>query len=226
MPETHVVCRAALKPFCIGHWLHLVAGDSSFVTGARRTLGDLYFAVLVCSQSYEDFAGSLARLDIERAMLQWHNRLSGGFSGRLRRAWKRQRGIVVTPGDVLGFDFAAECAAFERYLNAHIGDILTGDRPNEWCAPKRWKSGDDSTDQPGSPYFVALLDCATNELGLTQGEALNAPIPWLRWRWAVYSERHGQTRIVTDEALAEARRDQELANEFARKVESGAVVLE
>lgn len=214
LPESHVVCGVTLKPFCIGHWLHLNRFDVSFVTGATdHTLGDILIAVLVCSDSYEGFMESLKRGGIDRVMMQWQHKLSGGMSGVWRRRWAGWRGRHIEPNELIGFDLAEACGHFQRYLDEHGGGM---ERVNEWSIPiTKATVGEGSHNVIYAPGFMVLLDALTSDLGLCESEALNVGLPWARWRWSIHAERKGWCNLVDAD---ESHADQSAANDFAKTV--------
>lgn len=214
MPDTHVVCGVALKPFCIGHWLHLNRFEVSFVNAEAKehTLGDLVLSVMVCAESHESFTQGLTSGRIDRVAARWGRRLSGGWTGRLRR-WLRQKLTkrIPTPDEIIGFNFFDECDKFARYLSDHGATPLV---VNDWSRPTSValvKSGG----KLYAPELMVLLNLLTSELGIPEKEALNMPLPKARWTWAIHAESKGWSRIADPDELDA---DQQQANEFAAKV--------
>ena len=203
----------------------------SFVTGSYHQIADLISAILVCSETYEGFSGGLQRGEIERAIKLWQRRLAGGFFGKLKRTLKRaaylvcqrverlhrfRRTFLVTPNDVMGFDFVEECRKMERYIDEHGGGQY---RINDWSVP------DTASRHPEqmptfTPATELLLSGLVSEVGLSESEALNMPLPKARWTWAIHAERKGWCVIVDTDVRSAA---QESANEFARKVAAGEI---
>jgi len=213
LPESHVVCGVRLRPFCIGHWLHLSRFDVSFINGGDHTLGDILISVLVCSDTYEGFADSLKLGGIDRVMMRWQHKLSGGALGVWRRRWAAIRGRHVDPHELIGFDMDEVCGHFQRYLDEHGG---SGERINEWSIPSTKATvGAGSHNVLYAPPFMALLDALTSELGLCESDALNVGLPWARWRWSIHAERKGWCALVDRD---DYDADQHAANEFAKSV--------
>jgi hypothetical protein len=49
-----IILGRQLKPFCCGHAVVLAGLNSPFIVGGELTVSELYIAVWVCSQTYED----------------------------------------------------------------------------------------------------------------------------------------------------------------------------
>jgi hypothetical protein len=222
MPEPHYVCGVKLRPFSIGHWLLCQRFDVSFLCGTDHELGDLLLGCLICSDSYTGFNRSLENCDVSKVMSDWRYRLAGGALGVWRRRWKKLRGKLIEPRDIIGFDFFDECSKFQAYLDAHG---MGWSFPNEWSVP-RTVSTDQQPGQPlNSPGVMALLDALTVDLRIPVGEAMDMPIALARWRWAVHAERKGLVKVLIPQSQEEAEEDQKAADEFARKVAAGEVAL-
>lgn len=225
-PPTHYVCGVPLRPYCIGHARHLLGAGVSFVTGAYHQMPDLISGILVCSESYEGFAGSLQSGSMERAIALWNRRLSGGVFGAWRRRFKRlayrltkNPRFMVTPRDVVGFDFVEECRKFEHYIDEHGGGEF---RVNDWSVPNTASTHKEPTASVQAPPTEQLLSALVSEAGLDESEVLNMPLPLARWKWAIHAERKGWCKFVNTTIKDEA---QESANDFARRVFSGEIDL-
>lgn len=231
-PPTHYVCGVPLLPYSIGHARHLLGAGVSFVTGAYHQMPDLISGILVCSESYEGFAGSLQRGEMERAIARWNRRLSGGFFGVWKRRGKRvaywlcnrvpilrsyRARFLVTPRDVIGFDFVEECRKFEHYIDEHGGGEF---RINDWSVPNTASTHKEPTAAVQAPPTEQLLSALVSEAGLDESEVLNMPLPLARWKWAIHAERKGWCKFVNTTIKDEA---QESANDFARRVFSGEI---
>jgi hypothetical protein len=223
LPDAHVVCGTVLRPYCIGHWLLMQRCGVSFVTDSpAHGLGDLLTGVLICADTYENFAGSLRRGGIERAMQQWQHRLSGGSFGAIRRRLKRilamtnasNKSAVPTVEEIVGFNFHEQCDAFQNYIDQHGGGWV---RVNDWSIPSTKVPVSDKGDRTiHSPPFMVLLDALVSEVGLSESEVLNMPLPMARWRWAIHGERKDRLVLQTDETAAIDAENRKLADEFAR----------
>lgn len=233
-PPTHVVCGVPLRPYCIGHARHLLGAGVSFVTGSYHQMADLIVAILVCSESYESFAGGLQRGEVERAIALWQRRLSGGFFGvwrrRVRRAlyWgcsrvpalhRHRAKFLVTPRDVIGFDFVEECQKLEHYIDDHGGGEY---RINDWSVPNTASVVKENPAKIQAPPTEQLLSALVSEAGMDESDVLNLPLPLARWKWAVHAERKGWCVFVDKTVKDEA---QESANDYARKVMEGKIDL-
>lgn len=235
MPDPHTVCGVQLRPYCIGHWLHLQRCEVSFAVGGEHTEGDLLLATLICSKTYEDFAGSLQPVDLMRELSAWHRRLSGGFSGVWKRRFKftayaicnrfkclkRFRAkFMVSPDDVMGFNVQQECKAFENYISEHGGSAFI---TNSWARPTTAAKQNQNSEPMRAPELMVLRDALTVEQGFSETEALNMPLPKARWERAIFCERKGWVRIVTDEDLKEMQSEKQRADAFAQAVMRGEV---
>ena len=217
MPDRHAVLGVVLLPFCIGHWLILHREGVSFVTGEDHTLDDLAAAVLICSDTFDGFAGSLARGGIGRAIQQWRHRLAGGFLGEWKRRIARSRGRYISPREQIGFNFSAECARFQTYLDEHgAGPSIV----NDWSVPVTIDLGKGGR-IPKTPWPMVLLDALQSDVGLRTSEAMNMPLPLARWMLAIHAERKGAVEIVDRQQAAE---DQRMADEIAARVFAGETV--
>lgn len=231
MPDPHFVCGVQLRPFCIGHWQHLQRCEISFAVGGEHTLNDLLLAVLICSKTYEDFAGSLQPADIMRELSAWHRRLSGGFLGvwKRRMKWalywlcnkverlKRFRSrFIVSPEEVIGFNVQAECKAFEHYIAEHGGSAFI---VNDWSRPVTEYEQEQTSKPLRAPELMVLLNALTAEQGFSESEARKMPLPKARWERAIFCERKGLVSIVSPQDAAEKEESQRRANEHARKME-------
>ncbi|MEN6360042.1 MAG: hypothetical protein ABFD59_08300 [Smithella sp.] len=92
-PES-VVLRRRLLPLSLGHIYALMVYDSPYISGEKKTLIDLAFAVGICARSFEDIISWLSSKTLLRDCKQW------GQSCRK-------------------LNFAAEEVEFESYLNSH-----------------------------------------------------------------------------------------------------------
>lgn len=224
MPDAHVVCGVELKPFCIGHWLNLNRCGVSFVNTAAEfhMLEDLLTAVLVCSETYEGFARSLRSGGVGRSIYRWQRRLSGGYFGALGRKWRTWRGKLIEPREIIGFDFSEQCVAFQSYLNEHG----YGTPVNDWAIPLSLPTNPDKQARSlSSPPLMVLVDALISELNLALSDALNLPLPFVRWMWAVHAERKGWCSVVGEMDMAEAKENQKLADDFARKLQAGEIAM-
>jgi hypothetical protein len=146
-------------------------------------------------------------------MLQWQRRLSGGIIGYWKRRFKRWRGRIVEPDEVVGFNFREQCEAFHRYLDDHGGGLF---RVNDWSVPAT--KGKQSARDVRCPDLLVLFDALTSELGLTETEAMNAPLPWARWRWAMHAERKDWLQLLAPEDVQRMKDDKKRADEFAASI--------
>ncbi len=208
LPESHVVCGVRLRAFSIGHWLHLNRHGVSFVSGTNHDIGHLLTAVLICSETYEGFISGLVSGQIEKAIKSWQRRLSGGLFGKIRR---KLRGKRSTVSDIIGFEFAKECDAFQNYLDSHG----LNKRINDWAIPSIRTRGSGEEKDSGVPEIAELLDALITELHIEYKDVLNLPLPQCRWLWSVHAARKDWVSIVN---LDEARQDQKEADEFAKLV--------
>lgn len=205
IPDIHYVLGVALRPYSIGHWLLLTRAGVSFVTnGGEHKHGDLLAAVLLCSRSYSDGVAILQSGEIERESIKLTRKLRG---------WKFFQRKTVS--EIVGFDFQSSCSFFQNYIDQHGGGIF---RVNGWSSPiTSSKSGSDC--EMGAPEPMLLLDSLVSS-GFSLSDALDMPIPFARWLWAVGAERKRFISII-DEDVALA--DKLAADEFARKVFAGGV---
>lgn len=219
-PDPHVVCRTQLRPYSIGAWLHMQRCELSFVCGGEHTMGDLLLAVLICSQTHENFAGSLRSSEdaIMREVARFAWRLSGGFFGVWRRRFKRLFRRLVYPEEIIGFDFQTECRAMERYIAEHGGSALV---VNDWSRPVTAVKGDIKSKPQtfNTPELMLLFNALTVEQGMPRAEVLDMPLPLARWERAVFCERKDLVNILDGADVAESRGNQSLADMFARKME-------
>lgn len=185
-------------------------------------LEDLLTAVLVCSESYEGFARSLRSGGVGGSIYRWQRRLSGGYWGALSRKVRTWRGKIVEPREIIGFDFPEQCNEFQGYLNEHGYGTPT----NDWAIPLSIPAKSDKEAKAfSSPPLMMLVDGLISDLNLSLSDALNLPLPFVRWIWTVHAERKGWCSVVGEMDLAEAQENQKLANEFARKFEAGEIAL-
>lgn len=214
LPDGYTVCGIRLRPFSIGHWLHGQRFNLSFLDPEAEShgLGDLLLGCLICSDTYESFADSLANGDLARVTARWRYRLAGGLKGSLRRRLARMRGRIVAPDEFLGINLRDECDRFQCYINDH-GAVAA--ITNDWSSPVSAPTKAGESVESATPGVMMLLDGLVSEAGLSRAEALNMPLPLARWTWAVHAERKGWSRIID---LDEARKTQAEADEIARKV--------
>lgn len=73
IPEPYQILGLRLKPFCLGHFIHMARHDVAFVsdTPKEAELSDLILGVLICSMNYEDFMTWLYSADVEAEMKEW-----------------------------------------------------------------------------------------------------------------------------------------------------------
>jgi hypothetical protein len=210
-PPVHRVLGVTLRPFAIGHWLHMQSMGLSWVTGKEPILDDLLLGILACASSHANFSDDVRRGGIARAVKAWGLRLSGGRFGAFRR-WVRR--VVfrqfIYPDEIVGFDFQSECAAFQRYIDEHGG---SGSLVNEWAIPITSSTQPDGRPLD-TPWPLVLLDAITTSGLMEIDEALDAPVSAVRWRWAIHAERTGSVRIIS---LGDWKADQQAANEFASR---------
>lgn len=185
----------------------------SWVTGAEPILDDLLLGVLACASSHSKFQEDVRNGGIDRAMVAWGRRLSGGRWGAAKRWFRR---VVlrqfIYPNEIIGFDFETECAAFQRYLDEHG---VNGVSRNDWSAPVFELTGEGEGVPLKSPWPLVLLNSVTAGNVMTRHEALTRPMPAVRWEQAIDSERRGKVRLID---IWELREDQRQANEnSARK---------
>lgn len=219
-PDTHIVLGVRLKPFCIGHWFSLIANDVSFISGKDHTLPDLIFSALVCSQTHHNFLSVVEAGGFGKSVSKWGHRLSGGFIGVWKRRAKRAIGRRIEINEITGFDFNGECAKFQNYLDT-MG--ATQNVVNEWCRPITHSLSKEKPHRMAAPEMVLILNLLTSELGFSEMDALNMPLPLARWKIAVHAERKGAVRISTQ---AEEKDVQDFANETLRKYKSGELKFE
>lgn len=214
--EPHSVCGVRLRPFCIGHWIYLTRFNVSFLNkdAERHTMGDLILGIVVCSETWEGFQSGLLAGDLSSLIRWWTDRLSGGWKGRLRRRIRKLRGFIALPEEITGINLINECARFQTYLDYHGAGWQAA---YEWACPVSIENvaTKGQATPARAPYPMHLLDGLISEIGLSFNEAINLSLPLARWLWAVHVERKGLASIVD---MEEHLKDQEKANEFARKV--------
>lgn len=74
VPEPVQVLGLELKPFCLGHALHLERFGSAFGNAATAIvpeLGDLVLAVIICAHSYEGFLEFIRADDWRQQIAEW-----------------------------------------------------------------------------------------------------------------------------------------------------------
>lgn len=198
---------------------HLHGTEVSFVTGSDHSLGDLLTAVLVCSHTYEEFERGISGDGIQGAIIKWQRRLSGGLLGRLRRKVKLMLGRELSMEEILGFNFEEECSKLENYFDQFGAGRYA---VNNWARPTTRvdRKAAEAAKSTKVPEYEVLLELMVSELGFSESEARELPLPAARWKWAIHAERKGLLEIVD---IEEATEEFNLASEFERKVEKGEI---
>jgi hypothetical protein len=208
-PDDYVIAGVRLRPLSVGHVALLERCQSSFVTGEDHTIGDLLTSVLVCSAPHEDALARLKSGELQREVMRWQRRLSGGLRGRILRGVRLACGEAVTPQEVLGLNLKESAAHFESYIEAHGGN---GRTVNEWACPSCELLGEGATFRPSLPEWALLLAGLIADLSCSKSDALNTPIVEARWMLAALGERRCALRVRDVEEWAEEKRQ---ADEFA-----------
>jgi hypothetical protein len=213
LPDTHTVCGVRLRPFSIGHWLYLTRFNVSFVVSdsETHTLGDLLMGVIVCSDTWAGLQTSLLNGDLAKAVKGWRKSLTGGLIGQWRRQWRRMRGHIVGPYEVLGVDFPIECRNFQNYIDTFGGGI---ERINDWSIPITKEIQIGKPHPTKSPGVMLILDALQSEIGMKFNDIIDMPIPFVRWLFAVHCERACRSTIVD---IDEMNEDQKRADEIAKQ---------
>lgn len=207
LPDTHYVLGAKLLPYSIGKWRLLYRCGASFVCGGSHSLDDLLVGVIICAETYDGFMANFARANLAEEIERWQRKLSGGLRGRVSRAIRRALRRYVSPDDVLGFNFADECARFERYIDEHGGGEFV---VNDWSRPVTIPKTKGSATMH-APELEVLLSLLTCELSVAESTALDMSLPLARWLWAVNAERRG---LVAIRDMDERTEDQKRADAF------------
>lgn len=73
IPEPWQILGLRLKPFCLGHYLHMARFGIAFVDQAQREakLSDLIIGVLICSMTYEGFTEFIQTADWKEELKAW-----------------------------------------------------------------------------------------------------------------------------------------------------------
>jgi len=85
-PDEYTVLSIRLRPYCSGHELLLHRIESPVVTGKPSDWLDIFMAVLICSQSFEDGQKVLRKPKKIRWMVRWWKLLSRKYDLRIEAA--------------------------------------------------------------------------------------------------------------------------------------------
>lgn len=175
IPEPFQILGLRLKPFCIGHYLHMSRFNVAFVSDEDEpaTFNDLVLGVLICSKTYEEFLEFLNQPDTEEQITKW------GQECQL-------------------FDMAEKVALFSKYIAD--GSVM----------PKFWE--EESGRPSGAHWTQSVKLILTSELGYTNSEAINLPLPQAFLDFFKFCEGKGTVRLLTEaeiEMIEAAKKQQE-----------------
>lgn len=196
LPQPYRVLGIKLKPFCLGHYLLLRRHGCAFVADeqARATREDLIFAVLVCSQSFDEFQSwindgkvsaweqckELARFATFRSSTA---EMLAAFGGR---RWQYE---TLRIGRAVGlFDLKEKCELFQRYLEEHTRE------------PKVWFEKEPTTES-GSHWSHSVFVVLTGNLGFTRDQALSMPLHEALLHYFKHAENNGIVTLMTAEEI-------------------------
>jgi hypothetical protein len=172
LPAPTVILGLLMRPYSLGHELHLIREQNPIITSLamdQTTLKNLRQAALICCQSWSEcrrmHADPFLKLKI--------------------RFWKLRTRNISRP---LGF--AAGVVKFIDYRNTGVLDF----------PPRKdvRKPGSTPTRKPGTPFILSLQQFVMLHLGKTEAEAWDYPLGLAKMRWAAYYENEGSYEVYNE----------------------------
>lgn len=108
IPEPYRILGLRLRPFSLGHYLHLQRFGCAFIDpAAKPNRNDLTFGVLICSMRFAEFLDFVEQKDFLRQIKKWGRRIGWFdfsekarlFASYLQASLKEPDYIEINPGN-------------------------------------------------------------------------------------------------------------------------------
>lgn len=222
-PKRYVILGIVLRPFCIGHYLHLAEQNSVFIQENERRITfedlkkerfwiELLLALTVCRHTYEEFDEIMSNKDLLDAEIRTVNAIAIQYVQEQRKESKvktkfrqfvnsafclKHFGKKWLPDT--DFDPLEAFVEFRKYLE-------TGYKVPEWDfnhAETKTKTSITARKKGPSKHFLAqTTEDLMQKTNRTLSEIRNMPMNEANLAWATAAENEGHITLLDDEEIA------------------------
>lgn len=201
MPEPVTLLGVTLRPFSLGHVLHLHRTQNAFVTGEPVTLMDLVCGVFICSQRYHEF---------ERVMQTGIVEVKGRW--RVRRVPLDD--FMIEWQDRIGlFDTEQKAKEFNDYMDAGCA--------HPYIITKRGVA-QRSAFENGCPFVQQVKAYLQHKMSINDAEIVDRSWSLCLWDFFTLLMLDGHVEIVDrDTTLSAIAAAQNFANRLQERINKG-----